>query len=145
MFPTDCTSIGTKVAYLSKVLIPARRFDDYVALMGEILDENVRYVDAVHELTNKNDVLKMLAAYVPRVSNDKFTFDLVHDGPRDVVWRWTIGLTILKKYEFVIHGLVHAQVENGRIVYQREYYDPMESIEVIPIVGRLYKQMLKRA
>jgi hypothetical protein len=46
-------------------------------------------------------------------------------------------------FEFVIHGLVHAQVENGRIVYQREYYDPMESIETIPLVGKRYKQVLK--
>ena len=48
-------------------------------------------------------------------------------------------------YEFVINGLVHAAIEGGLIVEQREYYDPMESIGIIPFVGSLFKRMLKSA
>jgi hypothetical protein len=146
MFPAHCTSIGRKVEYLSTELLPSRRFDDYIRLMGEILDEKVHYVDPVHELTNRDEVLRMLAKYVPRASNDKFKFDLICDGESDVVWRWTICLRIkFRNYEFTINGLVHARVERGRIIYQREYYDPMESIGVIPVAGKFYKQMLLRA
>ncbi len=142
-YPVDCASVGKKVEHLSSVLLPARRFDEYVALMGGLLDERVHYVDPVHEMHDRGAVLKMLAKYVPRAANDKFKFALLVDEEKLVVWRWTICLKIrFTWFEFVINGLVHAQVENGKIVYQREYYDPMESIGVIPIFGRLYKLIL---
>jgi hypothetical protein len=85
----------------------------------------------------------MLAAYVPRAANDAFRFELLVDSPALAVWRWTMSIRIrFGGYQFVIHGLVHAQIEAGRIVYQREYYDPMESVGVIPLVGKLYKRLL---
>lgn len=143
-FPAICDSIGRKVEYVSKCLLPAGRFAEYVDRMGEVLDENVHYVDPVHEMRGKGEVLKMLAKYVPRAANDKFQFELLVDGPTEVVWRWTIALKIrFTWFEFIIHGLVHARVENGKIVYQREYYDPMESVGVIPLFGRLYKLILR--
>ena len=112
--------------------------------MGQVLDENVHYIDPVHEMRGREEVLEMLAKYVPRAANEKFSFELIHDGEREVIWRWTIALKIrFTWFEFVIHGLVHAQVENGKITYQREYYDPMESIGVIPFFGILYKLILK--
>jgi hypothetical protein len=62
------------------------------------------------------------------------------------VWRWVICLKIkFSRHDFWINGLVRAQIADGRIVRQREYYDPMESIGVIPLVGALYKRMLKMA
>jgi hypothetical protein len=146
MFPADRITIGQRIDYLSTVLLPAKRFEEYVDLMGELLDDRVHYIDAVHELHDKPSVLKMLAKYVPRAANPDFRFALLVDGPRDVIWKWTIRLEItFKKYPFTINGLVHAVAERGKIVYQREYYDPMESVEVIPVFGKLYKQMLQRA
>lgn len=139
----DCDTVGKKLDYASRVLLPAARFDEYVTLMGEVLDENVHYIDPVHELRDRASVLAMLAVYVPRAANDRFRFELLVDEPTRVLWRWTMVIKIrFGGYEFVIHGLVHAEVENGRIVYQREYYEPMESISVIPVVGRLYKRLL---
>jgi hypothetical protein len=143
-FPVTCDTVGKKVDYVSRVLLPSKRFDEYVQLMGEVLDENVHYIDPVHELRHRADVLTMFAKYVPRTANDKFEFELIDDGPEKVIWRWTIALKIrFTPFEFTIHGLVHARVSQGRITYQREYYDPMESIGVIPLFGRLYKLMLK--
>jgi len=143
-FPPQATTVGKKIEYLSRVLLPARRFDEYVRLMGEVLDDRIHYIDPVHELHGKEAVLKMLAKYVPRAANDQFQFNVVSDGEREVIWRWTICLKIrFTWFQFKIHGLVHAQVENGKIVYQREYYDPMESIGVIPLFGALYKLVLK--
>ena len=142
-YPADCDTVGKKVDHASRVLLPAARFDEYVTLMGEVLDENVHYVDPVHELRGRASVLAMLAVYVPRAANDRFRFELLVDEPTRVLWRWTMVIKIrFGGYEFVINGLVHAEVENGRIVYQREYYDPMESVGVIPVVGRLYKRLL---
>ena len=92
----------------------------------------------------KEEVLKMLAKYVPRVSGDGFQFDLIVDGEREVIWKWVICLKIrFTWFRFTINGLVHAKVQNMKITYQREYYDPMESISVIPVVGKLYKLILK--
>jgi len=86
----------------------------------------------------------MLGRYVPRVSNGKFEFELIVDGATEVVWNWTIALKIRwTPFEFAIHGLVHAKLKGEKIVFQREYYDPMESIEVIPLFGKLYKQVLR--
>jgi hypothetical protein len=145
-FPSDCLSVGKKVEYLSRMLLPQRRFDEYVALMGQILDENIHYIDPVHELRGRAAVLKMLAEYVPRAANDKFSFELISEGEKEIIWRWVISLKIrFSRHDFLINGLVRARVENGRIVYQREYYDPMESIGVIPMVGSFYKRMLKMA
>lgn len=145
-FPEPCDTVGKKVAYVSQELLVNRRFDEYVALMGEVLAENVHYVDPVHELRGRADVLAMLARYVPRAANDRFRFELLVDEPTQAVWRWTMVITIkFGGYEFVIHGLVHAVIENGLIVEQREYYDPMESIGIIPFVGSLFKRMLKSA
>ncbi len=143
-FPHHVDTVGKRVEYVSKVLLPARRFDEYVALMGEVLADDVHYVDPVHERHGRAEVLKMLAKYVPRAANDKFHFALLVDSPELVVWKWTISLKIrFTWFEMTIHGLVHAQVENGKVIYQREYYDPMESIGVIPLFGRLYKLALK--
>lgn len=143
-FPHHVDTVGKKVEYLSKVLLPARKFDAYVEGMNEILHDRVHYVDPVHEYHDKGETLKMLAKYVPRAANDKFQFALLVDEPDKVVWKWTICLKIrFTWFEMSINGLVHAQVENGKIVYQREYYDPMESIGVIPLFGALYKLVLK--
>jgi limonene-1,2-epoxide hydrolase len=142
-FPAECVSIGQKVEYVSSVLLPAQRFEEYLSLMARLLDEDVHYVDPVHEIHGRDGVLRMLRAYVPRAANDRFRFELLDDTPELLVWRWTMVIRIrFGGYEFVINGLVHAKVNEGRIVYQREYYDPMESIGVIPLVGRLYKRLL---
>lgn len=142
-YPVSCDTLGKKVEYVSKVLLPAKRFDEYVTLMGQVLDEDVHYVDPVHELRGKKDVLTMLAVYVPRAANEHFEFELLVDQPTQLVWRWKMVITLrFGGYVFVINGLVHAEVKDGVIVYQREYYDPMQSIGVIPLVGRLYKRML---
>lgn len=145
-FPDDCTTVGKKVAYVSQELLPQRRFDEYVVLMGEVLGPRVHYVDPVHEIRGRDEVLAMLARYVPRAANDRFRFELLVDEPTQAVWRWTMVIKIrFGGYEFVINGLVHAAIEDGLIVEQREYYDPMESIGIIPFVGSLFKRMLKSA
>ena len=145
-FPDACDTVGKKVAYVSQELLPQKKFDAYIALMEQILGEHVHYVDPVHELRGRDDVLAMLAKYVPRAANDQFRFELLVDEPHQAVWRWKMVIVIkFARYEFVIHGLVHADVEDGRIVYQREYYDPMESIGIIPLVGSLYRRMLRAA
>ena len=145
-FPDDCTTVGAKVAYVSQQLLPQRRFDEYVVLMGEVLSPRVHYVDPVHEIRGRDEVLAMLARYVPRAANERFRFELLVDEPTQAVWRWTMVIKIrFGGYEFVINGLVHAVIEDGLIVEQREYYDPMESIGIIPFVGSLFKRMLKSA
>lgn len=124
--------------------MPARQFDDYIRLMGELLDDHVHYIDPVHEFKSKEAVLNMLKKVVPRAQNEGFSFDLLVDGDTDVIWRWTISIRLrMSWFKFTMHGLVHARVENNKIVYQREYYDPMESAEVIPVFGFLYKQVLR--
>lgn len=143
-FPADLKTIGEKVTYLSLVLIPARRFDEYGHLIGTLFADAIHYVDPVHEIRGREQVIAMLTKYLPRVSNDRFEFELIQDTEPSIVWRWTIALKVrFSPYEFMIHGLVHARAENGKIVYQREYYDPMESIGVIPMVGKVYQGILK--
>ena len=139
-------SVGARMEYASRVLLPARRFDEYVAVVRELLAEDVHYIDPVHELRSRDDVLTMLASYLPRAANEAFRFDLLVDEPHQAVWRWTMAITIrYSKAPFVIHGLVHAELGDGRIVRQREYYDPMESIGVIPFAGGLYRRLLRSA
>ena len=136
--------MGTRVAYASQVLLPAYRFDEYLAVMGTLFAPAVHYVDPVHELHDREAVLAMLAKYVPRAANDKFRFELLVDEPTRVFWKWTIVIQLrIGRYVFTINGLVHADVRDGLIVYQREYYDPMESIGVIPFIGRGYKKLLQ--
>lgn len=143
-FPAPCRTIGQRIEYLSRVLLPARRFDDYGQLMATLLDEQIHYVDPVHELRGRQGVVAMLLKYLPRVANDQFRFELLVDGETRVVWKWTIVLKIrFTPFQMAINGLVHAEARDGKIVYQREYYDPMESIGVIPLVGWLYKLVLK--
>lgn len=137
-------TVGNQIEYASKVLLPNRRFDEYFNILDSLLHENLTYIDPVHELKGKDAVLEMLKKYVARVANDKYEFELVQDDPEKVIWKWTIALKIrLTPFEFIIHGLVEAKVRDGKIYYQREYYDPMESIGVIPFVGFLYKCILK--
>ncbi len=143
-WPAGCVTVGQRIEYVSLTLLPAKRFPEYVAGMRDLLHERVRYIDPVHEYTRRDEALKMLAKYVPRAANDKFAFELVHDGEKNTIWRWTIAIKIrFTPFEFIIHGLVHAEHENGKITYQREYYDPMESIGVIPGMGFLYKLILR--
>ncbi len=145
-FPGTVTTVGKKVEYLSNVLLVHQRFDEYVNLYSQLLDDEVQYIDPVHQFAKKEDVLQMLARYVPRSANGGFEFDLLVDEPVQVVWRWKICLKIrFTPFRFTIHGLVHARInpKTGKIAYQREYYDPMESIEVVPVVGWFYKQMLR--
>ncbi len=114
--------------------------------METLIASEIHYVDPVHELHGKDPVLAMLKKYVPRVASGAFSFELLVDTEVRVVWRWTICLKIRwTPFQFTIHGLVHAVLENGRICYQREYYDPMESIGVIPLVGWFYKLVLRLA
>ena len=143
-FPDGCGTVGKKVEYISKVLLPAARFAEYVTLMGSVMHEKIHYVDPVHEYGSRAEALAMLAKYVPRAANDKFQFALLVDSPELVVWKWTIAIKIrFTPFEFLINGLVHAEVRDGKIIYQREYYDPMESIGVIPLFGFLYKLVLR--
>ena len=145
-FPEQFRTIGQRIEYLSSDLLPNGRFKEYQDLIGTIFDEKIHYIDPVHELKGKDAVLKMLAKYVPRAANDQFKFQLIHDGENFVIWSWTISLKIkFTWFQMKINGLVHAKIKNDKIVYQREFYDPMESIEVIPIFGKLYKFFLRVA
>lgn len=94
-YPVACDTLGKKVEYVSKVLLPAKRFDEYVTLMGHVLDEDVHYVDPVHELRGKKDVLTMLAVYVPRAANEHFEFELSWTSPRSSsgAGRWSSALS----------------------------------------------------
>src|SRR5919201_1844695 len=115
-FPETCRSVGAKVEYLSLKVLPEGRLDDYLRMMSQVLHENIHYIDPVHELHGRDEVLKMLAKYVPRARNDKFRFELISDGEKEVIWAWTISLKIrFSPFDFVIHGLVRAKVENGQI------------------------------
>lgn len=144
LFPARCQSVGQRVEYLSRQLLPTGKFDEYVAGMRALLHPGIRYVDPVHEYHERDSVLSMLRKFVPRVCNDRYDFELISDSPEHVVWRWTIAIRIrFTPLRFTIHGLVHAKIENGQILYQREYFDPMESIGVIPFVGRFYKLVLR--
>lgn len=135
---------GKQVEYASRILLPNRRFGEYLDVMKQVLHDDVHYIDPVHEFRGRAGVLEMLEKYVPRTANDKFKFELLVDTDSEVVWRWTIALKIrFTWFEFIIHGLVHARVEGGKIFYQREYYDPMESISVIPLLGPIYKLVLR--
>jgi limonene-1,2-epoxide hydrolase len=143
-FPTECNTPGQKISYLSKHLVTQGQIESYLQGMSEILDDNVHYLDPVHELKGKANVLAMFKKVVPRVGNSKFDFELIEETPSLLIWKWTIALKIrFTWFTFVINGLVHAKLENGKIIYQREYYDPMESIGVIPLVGFFYKLILK--
>lgn len=143
-FPPHATTVGKRIEYLSTTVLPGRRFDDYVILMGELLDPAIHYIDPVHELRDRESVLQMLVKVVPRVCNNQYEFLLISENDQMAIWRWTIAIKIRwTPFNFIIHGLVHAQIQGGKIIYQREYYDPMESIGVIPIVGRIYKLILR--
>lgn len=137
-------TVGSRIQYASRELLKRDNLDDYLDCMGSVFADSVHYIDPVHEIKGKEAVLKMLKDYVPRIKNEPFEFSLVHDGESYVIWRWVLNMKIrFLPFRFTIHGLVHAEVEKGKIVRQREYYDPMESIGVIPVVGFLYKLALK--
>ena len=143
-YPAECTSPGKKIQYLSTVLLPQHAFESYLLLLSELLDDGVHYIDPVHELTGKESVLQMLEKVIPRAANSEFRFDLILDSPEALVWRWTIVIRLrILPVRFTIHGLVYAELQEGKIVSQREYYDPMESIGKIPLLGALYKLALK--
>jgi len=138
------STVGQTVQYASQVLLKKDDLEDYLKCMGSVLAERIEYIDPVHELKGKESVLQMLKKYVPRLKDEPFEFSLVHDGESYVIWRWVLNMKIrFTPFRFTIHGLVHAEIEDGKIVRQREYYDPMESIGVIPVVGFLYKWALK--
>jgi hypothetical protein len=61
-FPPGCDAAGKRVEHLSRALSPARRFDEYLALTGEVLADDVHYVDPVHELRGRADVLATSSA-----------------------------------------------------------------------------------
>ncbi|MCX6102559.1 MAG: nuclear transport factor 2 family protein [Proteobacteria bacterium] len=141
---SQLSSVGKKIEYASSVLLKQQDIKPYLDCMGSVFADTVHYIDPVHEIRGKVAVLAMLEKYVPRVRTEPFQFSLVHDGETLVIWRWVLNMKIrFTPFRFTIHGLVHAEIEMGKIIYQREYYDPMESIGVIPIVGFLYKLALK--
>ncbi|NBX69084.1 MAG: nuclear transport factor 2 family protein [Proteobacteria bacterium] len=138
------SSVGQRVQYASQVLLKGDDLEAYLHCMSSVFAENIHYIDPVHELRGKSAVVEMLRKYVPRLKNEPFEFSLVHDGNNCVIWRWVLNMKIrYTPFRFTIHGLVHAELEGEKIVRQREYYDPMESIGVIPIIGALYKLALK--
>lgn len=138
------SSVGQRVQFASKVLIKESNLENYLRCMESVFADAIHYVDPVHELCGKDAVLEMLRKYVPRVQNEPFEFSLVHEDEKQVIWKWVLNMKIrLTPFRFTIHGLVHAELKDGKIIRQREYYDPMESIGVIPIVGFLYKLILK--
>ena len=144
--PEEALTPGQRIAHMSNVLLPSRQFKQYIDEMANILDESILYIDSAHTLKGKESVLRMLERYVPRVANDRYQFDLLVDTETHLIWRWCIALKIrFLPFNFLIHGLVHAELREGKIVYQREYFDPMESIGMIPLVGWFYKLILKMA
>jgi hypothetical protein len=137
-------SVGQRIEHASKVLLKRDDLQPYLDCMGDVFADSIHYIDPVHEIVGKAAVLEMLRKYVPRIKNEPFEFSLVSESETDVIWKWVLNMKIrFAPFRFTIHGLVHAEVEKGKIVRQREYYDPMESIGVIPVIGSLYKLILK--
>jgi limonene-1,2-epoxide hydrolase len=145
-FPLEfqCYSVGKRVELASKVFLKQDSLEKYLQCMDSVLSDSIHYIDPVHELHGKPAVLEMLKKYVPRIKNEPFDFTLLHEDETQVLWSWVLNMKIrFTPFRFTIHGLVRAEIEKGKIVRQREYYDPMESIGVIPLVGFLYKLVLK--
>lgn len=141
---TSIKSVGKRIEFASTVLIKELDLSHYLQCMESVFADSIHYIDPVHELKGKVEVLEMLRKYVPRIQNEPFEFVLLHEDDKQVFWRWVLNMKIrFLPFRFTIHGLVQAELNDGKIVKQREYYDPMESIGVIPFVGFLYKMALK--
>ena len=45
---------GKQVEYASRVLLPNRRFEEYLAAMKQVFHEDVHYIDPVHEFRGRD-------------------------------------------------------------------------------------------
>mgnify|MGYP000985919593 CR=1 FL=1 len=72
----------------------------------------------------------------------------VHDSiQRDerVVVTWTLYMTLQRGPELVIEGATHARTREGRIIYQRDYWDLLGSVmDCVPMASTLYRTLTAR-
>lgn len=146
LFPPSLMSVGSKVEHATLTHLRRKRLPEYLACMASVLDEDVRYSDPACDLRGKKQVLAYLESVAPRTAKSSFDFQLLTDQPSLAVWCWTIELKVrFARSPARIDGLVYAKAHEGKIVEQREYFDPMQSLSLSSLTHRLYRFILRNA
>ncbi|MDN4575851.1 isomerase [Pandoraea cepalis] len=119
-----------------------------VGNLGEFYAPNVYLKTPLHEVRSAAEVATLLTHLFERVDVPRieFTATLLQHNQALLVWNLHFHTKRWLDDEQVIHGASHLRLAvDGRVAYQRDYWDATEDIYVkLPIFGRLLRWLRHR-
>ncbi|VVD86549.1 isomerase [Pandoraea soli] len=119
-----------------------------VGNLGEFYAPNVYLKTPMHEVRSAAEVATLLTHLFERVDVPRieFTATLLQHNQALLVWNLHFHTKRWLDDEQVIHGASHLRLAvDGRVAYQRDYWDATEDIYVkLPIFGRLLRWLRHR-
>lgn len=119
-----------------------------VANLGEFYAPTVYFRSPLHEVRSAAELAALLDRLFERVDVPRFeiTATLLQHNQALLVWNFHFHAKRWIDDEQVIHGASHLRLAvDGRIAYQRDYWDATEDIYAkLPILGRLLGWLRQR-
>lgn len=119
-----------------------------VGNLGEFYTPNAYAKGPLHEVRTSAEIAMMLTHLLQRVDMARFdiTASVLQHNQALLVWDLHFHLKRRPDDEQVIHGASHLRfAADGRIAYQRDYWDATEDVyDKLPVIGRFTRWLRKR-
>jgi limonene-1,2-epoxide hydrolase len=122
---------------------------DNLGLIDSIYDPEIHFVDPMHELHGRTQLLNYFEGLYKNLNYCRFVIDNVIQQADEaaIYWEMTYQHRTLNKGKMVtVRGSSHLKAENGKIIYHRDYLDLGAMLyEQLPLIGQFISWIKNKA
>lgn len=122
---------------------------DNLDLIDSIYDPDIHFVDPMHELHGRTQLLNYFEGLYQNLNYCRFIIDNViqQENEAAIYWEMTYQHKTLNKGKMVtVRGSSHLKAHNGKIIYHRDYLDLGAMLyEQLPLVGQFIRWIKNKA
>lgn len=109
---------------------------------GDLYDPYVVFQDPIQTVYGRDEFIEMNRRLMERATDLYISVATVTESDDHLFATWTLSFSPRVGPRITIEGCTHAQLRDGAITYQRDYWDLLGSfMESIPAVGLLYRRV----
>lgn len=113
-----------------------------LGVLGDLYDPYVVFQDPIQTVYGRDEFMEMNRRLLDRANDLYMSVATVIESDDHLFATWTLSFSPRFGPRITIEGCTHAQLRDGAITYQRDYWDLMGSfMESMPAVGLLYRRL----
>ena len=122
---------------------------DNLALLETIYDQDIHFVDPIHELRGFELLSTYFSGLYENLSQCDFEVNhfIQQGNEASLFWKMTYQHTKLNKGQpVIVFGTSHIKAKNGKVIYHRDFLDLGAMLyEQLPVLGKIIKLIKQKA